>query len=269
MNFGICLITVASLRHEPIHRSELVNQVLFGECVQIIDRRKDWFQVETLDDQYPGWIHKAQLTVLPGDDFESIMKKKHRLLLSALSTATEENAGQPSGPAYRKTMMISGGSSIYTGDNQSMIVAGKKFLFSDEMMDAETKKKDAIPEFAKVFLSVPYLWGGRSAFGFDCSGFVQLVYKMAGFNIPRDSAMQAQEGEQVHLLPEAVPGDLVFFDNEEEVITHVGILLNDKQVIHAYGKVRVDHIDHQGIFNPEDNMYSHRLRLIKRLMPEG
>ncbi len=265
MNFGICLIAVAPLRREPNHQSEMVNQVLFGECMQIIGHQKDWYQVETLEDQYPGWIHKVQLTILTAEGFEKIVKDKRHVSKAAFSVATEERTGQPADQNKKQNLIISGGSSIYAGDDGSMCVAGKKFCFSDELICMEIKNRDAIPEFAKSFLSIPYIWGGRSAYGFDCSGFVQLVFKMAGFLIPRDAAAQANAGEQVHLLQESVPGDLVFFNNEEEIITHVGILLNNKLVIHAYGKVRIDHIDHQGIYNREQKKYSHHLRLIKRI----
>ncbi len=266
MNFGICLITVAPLRRESNHRSEMVNQILFGECVQIIDEKDEWYLTETLDDQYPGWIHRTQLTSLPVEGFEQIMKKKRLISKPPLSFATEEKSGQQSGQVPGQPLMVSGGSSIYLHDDRSMSVAGRRFLFPDAMIDADSMNKAAIPDFAKGFVSVPYIWGGRSALGFDCSGFVQLIFKMAGIQIKRDAAMQADEGDQVHLLQETLPGDLVFFDNDEGVITHVGILLNDRQVIHAYGKVRIDPIDQQGIFNAELKRYSHRLRLIKRIV---
>ncbi len=265
MNFGICLITAAPLRRDPSHRSEMVNQVLFGECVQIIDKKDDWILTETLDDQYPGWFHRTQLTTLTAEGFEQIVKSKRLISKTCLTFVTEEKTDLKAGHMPGQPLMISGGSSVYLQEDRRMSVAGRHFLFSDELIDTDLMNKGGIPDFARSFLSVPYMWGGRSALGFDCSGFVQLVFKMAGIQIKRDAAMQANEGEQVHLLQETFPGDLVFFDDDEDRITHVGILLNESQVIHAYGKVRIDPIDQQGIFNPELKRYSHRLRLIKRV----
>jgi len=110
------------------------------------------------------------------------------------------------------------------------------------------------------------LWGGRSPFGIDCSGFTQMVYKLCGMPLKRDAWMQAEQGQDIHLLDETQPGDLAFFDNEEGRIIHVGILTTKNRIIHASGKVRLDSIDHQGIFNSETKRYTHNLRLLKRLI---
>ena len=121
-----------------------------------------------------------------------------------------------------------------------------------------------VVENAMFFQHAPYLWGGRTLFGIDCSGFVQIVFKLAGIKLLRDASQQALQGDTVHFLPEVQPGDVAFFDNEEGRIIHVGILLNNKEIIHASGQVRIDLIDDQGIFNVELNRYSHKLRIIKR-----
>jgi cell wall-associated NlpC family hydrolase len=123
---------------------------------------------------------------------------------------------------------------------------------------------DAIKERAMPFLSTPYLWGGRSVFGIDCSGFTQMVFRF--FNIPllRDAYLQATQGDVVGFLQEARCGDLAFFDNAEGRITHVGILLNDQEIIHSSGNVRIDKIDNAGIINVETSVRTHKLRIIKR-----
>jgi cell wall-associated NlpC family hydrolase len=119
---------------------------------------------------------------------------------------------------------------------------------------------------AFLYLNSPYLWGGRTPFGIDCSGYSQIVYRMCGVDLPRDASQQAEVGDRLSFIEEATPGDLAFFDNNEGRITHVGILLGDNKIIHASGKVRVDRIDHQGIFNDEMHDYSHHLRLITRVI---
>ena len=119
---------------------------------------------------------------------------------------------------------------------------------------------------AFYFLNSPYLWGGRTPFGIDCSGFVQIAARLSGISLPRDTQEQAEEGEIINLISEAKPGDLAFFDNIDGRIIHVGIILENGQIIHASGKVRIDTIDHQGIFNEESKKYSHQLRVIKRII---
>ena len=123
----------------------------------------------------------------------------------------------------------------------------------------------AMVEFAQKFLGAPYIWGGRSLFGIDCSGLVQLCARAAGKLLPRDASQQVQEGELVYFLPEIQPGDLAFFGNEDGKIVHVGIMLDSERIIHASGKVRIDYLDQTGIFNKERNEHTHRLQVIKRL----
>ena len=126
-------------------------------------------------------------------------------------------------------------------------------------------KKEKIVENALMFLSSPYLWGGRSPLGVDCSGFSQIVYRLQGIDLPRDAYQQAKVGTTLSFVEESEPGDLAFFDNQEGVITHVGIILKDNHIIHASGKVRIDRMDQQGIFNSELGIHTHKLRLIKSI----
>ena len=117
-----------------------------------------------------------------------------------------------------------------------------------------------------MYLNAPYLWGGKTPFGIDCSGFTQMVYKLNGFALPRDAYQQAEIGETLSFVEEAEPGDLAFFDDDEGNIIHVGMVLEQGTIIHASGKVRIDALDHQGIYNKELKNYSHKLRLIKKII---
>jgi gamma-D-glutamyl-L-lysine dipeptidyl-peptidase len=273
---GICLLSAAALRKGADHKSEMVSQLLFGDMVKILENQEDWVYAEMLEDGYQGWVSNTQLHVLSNEEYLSLLKSRRMLVQSMhgriKTKMHHKDAGvkdfnDPSNGSYMSRdeyFTLSPGSTFFADEDGRMSVAGLLFEYEGSLIQTGGQHKEQIPGFALGFRSAPYLWGGRSAFGLDCSGFTQLVYKMAGINIPRDAALQAQEGESVHLINEAVPGDLVFFDNKEEVITHVGIILNNNYIIHAHGKVRIDKIDHQGIFNTDKNKYSHNLRIIKR-----
>ena len=127
-------------------------------------------------------------------------------------------------------------------------------------------KKAKLLEIASLYLNAPYLWGGKTPFGIDCSGFTQLVYKLCGYSLLRDARDQATQGEVLSFIEESEPGDLAFFDNEEGSIVHVGIIMNDYNIIHAHGKVRIDTLDHSGIYNNDLNKHTHSLRYIKKII---
>src|SRR5690606_19751564 len=119
---------------------------------------------------------------------------------------------------------------------------------------------------AFMYLNAPYLWGGKTPFGIDCSGFTQMVYRLNGYMIPRDASQQAKIGEPLSFIEESEVGDLAFFDNEEGNIIHVGIIMEDNYIIHAHGKVRIDRLDHLGILNIDTGRHTHKLRVIKKVI---
>ena len=127
------------------------------------------------------------------------------------------------------------------------------------------KSKDNLVNTALHYLNSPYMWGGKSPFGIDCSGFVQCVYQLHGVQLPRDAYLQAEHGETLGFIDESEAGDLAFFDDEEGKITHVGIIMSDYHIIHAFGQVRIDRLDQTGIFNNALNKHTHKLRVIKKI----
>jgi gamma-D-glutamyl-L-lysine dipeptidyl-peptidase len=127
---------------------------------------------------------------------------------------------------------------------------------------------EIILKLARRYLYAPYLWGGRSPFGIDCSGFTQVVFMMAGLKLKRDASQQVGQGEGVDFAEQAQAADLAFFDNDKGNIVHVGIVMNNNHIIHAAGQVRIDRLDHFGIFNETLGKYTHKLRLIKRFLPD-
>ena len=253
-DYAVCCIPVSPMRLEPSHRSEMVSQQLFGEPCLIIERGKDhWVKVKAHYDGYEGWCQDGHVTTI---DEEQYFAHGHEL------TADWINELEYNG----KKMIVPFGSSLPALNNGKRNWKNNIVQFNGTRwnFDVITPNEDAIHDIAFRFLNTSYLWGGKSIFGIDCSGFTQTVYKFLQVTLPRDAYQQADVGEALGFLQEARCGDLAFFDNAEGRITHVGILLSDHEIIHSSVKVRVDKIDNQGIINQDTFERTHRLRIIKR-----
>jgi cell wall-associated NlpC family hydrolase len=253
MQLFICENVFVPLRSGPSHKSEMLSQVLFGEKYRVLDKSGCWLKIETVFDNYTGWIDNDHLqqTEDSGSTKGNILNKS---LLCYRSDKTK--------------LVIEAGCEIYNPDFENKTFSSGKDLFtaSDDFSNSYINSTDSFADTAMKFINSPYIWGGRIPSGIDCSGFTQLVYKIHGIAIPRDSWQQAEAGKSIDFIAEAEPGDLVFFDNERGKISHVGMILSKGLVIHASGRVRIDSIDHQGIFKPEINGYSHKLRTIRRII---
>jgi len=253
MEIFICGNVFVPLRSGPSHKSEMLSQVLFGEKYRIIDEVGHWYKIETLFDNYKGWIDINHL------QNEEIYDNSEGNVLNR-SLLCFKNDGTK--------LVLEAGCEIYNPDfeNKSFSLGKNKFSANSEFSTSYIKVSESISDTAMKFINSPYIWGGRIPSGIDCSGFVQLVYKIRGTTIPRDSWQQKEIGESISFIEETRPGDLVFFDDERGKITHVGMILSQGLVIHASGRVRIDNIDHQGIYKNETGGYSHKLRTIRRIM---
>jgi hypothetical protein len=255
IDYGICLLSVIPLRREPSHTSEMVSQVLFGEVFSITGTLKGWAQGVMKYDGYQGWIDAKQYLPVPEPLFKSAYTGSWSTTTSLFSKVTAQNG---------HSWHLAPGSSLSGITGNEFRILGDTYAF-DGICRKENKKvsREQFVRWAQMFLNTPYLWGGRTPFGIDCSGFTQIICKMAGIRLKRDACEQALQGTTVNFLSEAQSGDLLFFENGDGKITHTGILVDPAHIIHASGRVRIDIIDHYGIFNPDSREYTHQLRLIK------
>lgn len=235
MNKGICNVSIAPLRADSSDKSEIVSQLLYGESADIIEVKDNWTKIITHYDNYEAWMDTKQ--ILPVSD-EFVTSRKRNLVKEP----------------FQSTMTESG---------KVLLSMGSEVNFETTAPTRGRDLSESIVNCAKEFLNVPYLWGGKSFFGIDCSGFTQIIYKIHGIKIPRDAYQQAEIGDALTFLEEAKPGDLAFFENKDGRIHHVGIILADQKIIHAHGKVRIDSLDSTGIFNKDQNKHTHKLRFIR------
>ena len=255
MKYGIGHLSVVPCRAEAADSSEQVTQLLFGETLKVYEKKRSWYRVKTAHDSYECWMDENQFKFITQREFEQLNAQKS-LVVSDLAEVLTKVEGS-------ELMTILLGSNLPNIENKLVDVKESVWRFEGNSIDTnEVHDKKKLKENAFMLLNAPYQWGGRSPFGIDCSGFVQLVYKLNGIYLPRDASQQASMGQPLSFIEEAEEGDLAFFDNDEGNITHVGIILSNNRIIHASGKVRIDKLDHQGIYNQEKRDYSHRLRLI-------
>lgn len=246
MSTHICQLPMIPLRSEASHKSEQSTQLLFGEELEIIAEEREWVKVKAHFDQYEGWVELQSLTEIK----ESADKS---LVLSAPVTAVLVKESNLYLPAGSKIPVPDSDGNFYLNNIHYRLLG-----------NIELAKKTAM-EYALDFLGAPYLWGGRTIMGIDCSGLSQLVFKLAGIPILRDASQQAEMGQAVIKLEEARPNDLLFFVNGKGQITHVGIYMGEGSILHASGSVRIDKIDHRGIYREETKNYTHRLKSIRRI----
>ncbi|MBC7947124.1 MAG: C40 family peptidase [Chitinophagaceae bacterium] len=253
MDYAVVAVPAAPVRRKANHRRELVSQLLFGEMVKILRSKGPlWVKVQSLHDHYEGWMTRNLLREIsdPGK------MTRTEYTSSGLLSPIHINGG---------IMHIPYGSSLPGFANGRGSLQGMEYGFTGSYVKPAEQKPGAekVVELTTPWLNAPYLWGGRTILGVDCSGFVQVNFKMMGIDLPRDAWQQAQIGSTVKKLKDGVCGDLVFFDDRDEIV-HVGILLNNTQLIHASGRVRIDEIDKKGIINGDTGKRTHSLESIKR-----
>jgi gamma-D-glutamyl-L-lysine dipeptidyl-peptidase len=257
--YGVCNVSIAALRKDATHTSEMVSQMLFGESFTVLDSTSNdtWDYIKNSYDNYEGWLHKKHYFKISKSTFIKIHKSKIAVASEMQSAIILQG---------EKTVIpILAGSELPLLSEGEMHIDKKSFNFKGKSFsEIKNPDRNKILKTAFQFLHAPYLWGGRSEFGIDCSGFSQLVYKLNGIKIPRDAYQQAEQGTELDFIEEVLPGDLAFFDNESGKITHVGIVISPTEIIHASGTVHIDGLNLKGIYEEKTGVYSHHLRSLQR-----
>ncbi len=250
MPHGICHLSIAPVRAQADDLSEMCTQLLYGEHFSILEQRKHWSRIRVAFDGMEGWVCNKQFDFLSAGQLEKIedpAKARYASDLVSFSSTAQE-----------LLVPVLMGSSV-----SAAAILGHTFEGTVTNGSADKAK---LVDTALRYLNAPYLWGGKTPFGIDCSGLTQMVYRINGYSLLRNASEQATQGEALSFIEESEAGDLAFFDSKEGVINHVGIIMPENYIIHAHGKVRIDRLDHTGIFNTEQGRYSHKLRVIKKLI---
>ncbi len=254
MKYAIVSVPAAPVRRKPDHRKEMVNQLLFGETVKVLKTRGNlWVKIKSLHDDYEGWLTNTLLESIDEKEALTIGKYATSDLLKAVTIG-------------KKKLNVPIGSTLPCFENGKGKFGNIEFNFSGNFFkcDEQAPSVELVKQLSEKWLNAPYLWGGRTPLGVDCSGFVQVIYKLMGIDLPRDTWQQAQVGKSVKKFGGVKTGDLAFFDNKEDIV-HVGILLGDGKIIHSSGKVRVDTITNKGIVNAETGKLTLRLKTVRRI----
>jgi gamma-D-glutamyl-L-lysine dipeptidyl-peptidase len=249
MQYGICQLSIVPLRLESSDKSELISQLLYGDFFKVLEKQKKWSKIRLAFDSFEGWIDNKQYLEIDENQYKKLDKSTPKLSIDLVEFVEDDH--------HQLYPILLGSSlnglSILNHSHDGQIVEGKK-------------PKSHIIQTAFSYLNSPHLWGGKSPFGIDSSGFTQMVYKLNGYHLLRDAHQQATQGEALSFIEESEPGDLAFFDDNEGKIVHVGLIMQDNYIIHVHGKVRIDRLDHSGIYNVDQKIHTHKLRVIKKVI---
>jgi hypothetical protein len=257
--YAIGRYTAAAIREKPRANGVMTSQLLLGEPVTVIEEGKDYSRIRCSDDDFEGYIRTDQLLLSDERTFR-LQRDKPAFALDLYSTILGERMGLP----------ITFGARLPEFDGMRLQMGDQRYSYSGQAAMAEDLRTEAelLIRFARRWLYVPQLTGGRTPTGVDAAAFVQLVTRLVNIKLPRTAEAISNHGRMVDFVGQAQPADLAFFDDRKKQINHVGLLLPDSRILHVHDRVRIDAVDHYGIFNYELGKYTHRLRIVKRLLPD-
>lgn len=252
--YGICRLSIVPLRAYGKEQAEMCSQLLFGEYYTVLQRSENgnWLKIQCQPDNYIGWIDHLHHTPISEEHWSSLAMSSYGILTA------------PGQLKFKQFMLnlLQGSLLPYRPDDLFPEAIPQQLTIASGAQQGDFMKLKAICE---SFLGAPYLWGGKTMYGIDCSGLVQIAFRCCGYFLPRDASQQITVGTEVASLEQVVPGDLCFFKKDNK-INHVGILLNNSDIIHASGYVKVGKIDSAGIIDQERLKLTHHLCGIRRVL---
>jgi gamma-D-glutamyl-L-lysine dipeptidyl-peptidase len=258
IDFGVCRLSLVPVRKDPSEQSELLTQLLFGDHYEVLEKdpEKKWLRIRINFDHYEGWISALQHHPVSKEYYDYIGRAEFKITTDITSSLL-----------YNKNPIHILMGSVIPISSAELFKMEEQFAFNGESKSLGAKREfEFIKSTAMKYLNAPYLWGGRNPFGVDCSGFVQMVYKISGYRLFRDAWQQSNQGKVVKSFDQLLPGDIAFFKNDDKKITHTGIILDQQRIIHASGRVRIDQFTEDGILNLDTKIYTHRLSHIRRIL---
>lgn len=254
--FGVCRLNLVSVRSAPEDRADQVTQLLFGDDYEVIEEKSKWVKIRNQFDQYEGWISRKQHHEISMEYFQYLNQAEFKITTDLTSSIL-----------YNKHPVTILMGSVIPISTSELFKMEEQFAFNGEAKSLGQKRDfDFMKVIANRYMRAPYQWGGKSPFGIDCSGFIQMVFKICGFALARDTTQQSKQGKPVKSFDLSQPGDLLFFKADSSKISHVGIKWDHERIIHASGEVRIDYVNEEGILHTEQKIYTHQLVSIRRVL---
>ena len=255
LDFGVCRLSVVPVFDEA-RTSSQVYQLLFGDAYEATNRSKDknWLLIRT--NGVEGWIHRHHHHSISKEYYDQINQADFKITLDLVSTLL-----------YQKSKLPILMGSIVPISSAELFKMDEQFAFNGEAKSiAQKRDPEFVKSIAMKYLNAPEVVGGRNPFGISASGLINMVFRIAGYTLPWNFQLLSQAGKKVKDLSSSKPGDIAFFKDKKGAIIHAGIIVGENKVIHAFGQVRTDHVNDQGILSTDTKIYSHELAFIRRVI---